>query len=306
VTQQLTLDGKPDLVSGGRFQWSASRADSFKRCKRAYFYHYYGFRVDDEIKRLKKLSAMLLWVGNVVHDELEMILKTWKHMPDPKEQQQIIQRLTQGQMPQDFGFSKAGTKKFRLFEHEYDQEVTLLQKRVAVGLVKLSMQNAFAPGSFLSQAFAVGEDQWLTVEDLCAFEVDGHRAVVKMDLCFRDPDGKVVIVDWKTGRSVWSTNKAQIGGYALYAFRRGWAKKPEEISTNLFYLPLDKVVQKTPTWDDLKEAQDVIAKSSAEMKAALRDPDENVACIEDFPMSGKKWDCERCPFGKLCYPGGEL
>ena len=43
-----------------------------------------------------------------------------------------------------------------------------------------------------------------------------------MDLAYRDEDGRVVIVDWKTGRGEGRFNEVQVAGYALYAAEQGW------------------------------------------------------------------------------------
>ena len=60
---------------GAPFSWSASRHDTFASCRRRYYYSYYAALGDEEIRRLKKLSALPLWAGSLVHDTIERFLK---------------------------------------------------------------------------------------------------------------------------------------------------------------------------------------------------------------------------------------
>jgi ATP-dependent helicase/DNAse subunit B len=71
------------------FSWSVSRHDAFSTCERKYYYSYYASVEDPEIKRLKKLSALPLWAGNVVHQTIENFLKTNDRTPSPTEQEAL-------------------------------------------------------------------------------------------------------------------------------------------------------------------------------------------------------------------------
>ena len=66
---------------GRPFSWSASRHDTFASCKRRYYYSYYASLDDPEIHRLKKLSALPLWAGSVVHDTIEAFLRANDRLP---------------------------------------------------------------------------------------------------------------------------------------------------------------------------------------------------------------------------------
>ena len=123
-----------------------------------------------------------------------------------------------------------------------------------------------------------------------------------MDLAYREQDGRVVIVDWKTGRAEGRFNEVQVAGYALYAVEQGWVGAPEAITTELDYLVLPKVVRRTVTRQKIEEARSFIEKSAASMKALLVDPLENVAREEDFPRVDRPQVCRRCNFRRLCFP----
>ena len=74
-----------------------------------------------------------------------------------------------------------------------------------------------------------------------------------MDLAFRGRDGRVVIVDWKTGRGEGRFNEVQVAGYALYATEKGWVGDPEEISTELNYLVIPRATRRTVTQGEDRE-----------------------------------------------------
>ena len=85
----------PDRPS---FSWSASRHDTFASCRRRYFYSYYGALEDEEIRRLKKLSALPLWAGSVVHDAIEAFLHEHDAVPAPEAQEALIRQTVHGTM----------------------------------------------------------------------------------------------------------------------------------------------------------------------------------------------------------------
>ena len=85
-------------ASENPFSWSASRHDTFATCRRRYFYSYYAAPEDPEVKRLKRLSALPLWAGSVVHDTIERFLKTSDAMPSPEEQEALIRATVHSDM----------------------------------------------------------------------------------------------------------------------------------------------------------------------------------------------------------------
>jgi hypothetical protein len=283
------------------FSWSASRHDTFDSCRRRYYYSYYASQEDEEIKRLKKLSALPLWAGSVVHDAIEWWLKKHDTLPAKDEQDAFIRRIVHTGMVGDWRESEMGSRRFRLFEHEYDVPVEQEDKRTAVNIVMRSLQHFFVSDT-LKEALAVGRDQWLALEDLVSFHVGDIEVYLRMDLAFRDRNGRVVIVDWKTGRREGRFNETQVAGYALYATEQGWASSPEEIATELNYLVIPRATRRGVTTQKIEHVRGFISKSAGKMKALLVDPLENRARLEDFPMVDRPRVCRRCSFRKLCFP----
>jgi hypothetical protein len=123
-----------------------------------------------------------------------------------------------------------------------------------------------------------------------------------MDLAFRDAQGRVVIVDWKTGRGEGRFNEIQLAGYALYAARQGWVTQAEEIQTELAYLAIPRYVRRSVDARKLDHARAFIEKSAARMKELLTDPVLNLGRLEDFAMIDRPQLCRRCNFRRLCFP----
>lgn len=286
------------------FSWSVSRHDTFQSCRRKYFYSYYAAQDDPEIARLKKLSALPLWAGSVVHEAIEKVLRAHDTMPSPEEQEAIVRGAVHSEMLAAWKDSEAGSLRFRLFEHEYQVPVDQDDKKILVGTVMRSLRNFFK-SPVLSEAFAAGRAQWLTVEDLVSFEVDDVPVFLRMDLAFRDRRGRVVIVDWKTGRGEGRFNEIQLAGYALYAARQGWVASPEEIETELAYLAVPRYVRRQVDARKLDHARSFIAKSAGTMRGLLLDPLANLARMEDFARVDRPQTCRRCNFRRLCFPRAE-
>jgi CRISPR/Cas system-associated exonuclease Cas4 (RecB family) len=283
------------------FSWSASRHDTFQSCRRRYYYSYYASHEDEEIKRLKKLSALPLWAGSVVHDTIEWFLKKHDALPSKEEQDALIHRVVHTGMANDWRESELCSLRFRLFEHEYDQPVEQEDKRLAVNTVMRSLKHFFASET-LGEALELGRDRWLALEDLVSFHVGEVEVYLRMDLAFRDRNGRVVIVDWKTGRREGRFNEIQVAGYALYATEQGWVHSPEEIATELNYLVVPRATRRPVDVKKIEHARNFIAKSAGRMKELLVDPLANEARLEDFPMIDRPRVCRRCNFRKLCFP----
>jgi hypothetical protein len=286
------------------FSWSLSRHDTFQSCRRRYFYSYYASAEDPEIQRLKKLSALPLWAGSVVHEAIERFLRASDTLPPPEAQELLIRSTIHEGMLADWRDSEQGSLRFRLFEHEYQVQVDPEDKKIVVGTVMRSLRNFFRSET-LREALAAGRERWLTLEDLVSFEVEGVPVLLRMDLAFRDRTGRVVIVDWKTGRREGRFSEIQVASYALYAAQAGWVSSPEEIATELAYLALPRFVRRPVTAQTLDRAKAFLQKSASSMKALLIDPLVNEARLEDFAMVDRPWACRRCNFRKLCFPREE-
>lgn len=282
------------------FGWSVSRHDTFHTCRRKYYYAYYAARTDAEIHRLKKLSALPLWAGTVVHGVIEEFLRTRDTMPSEVEREALVRAAVHETMVADWRDSERGSERFRLFEHEYGIPVPRDDKRLAVAIVTRALRH-FLTSDVLAEALAAGRGRWLTVEDLATFDLDGVPVRLRMDLAFRNRDGRVVIVDWKTGRRQGRFARVQLATYALYAATQGWSA-PEEIETELAHLVESHHRRRVVSARDLDGARRFIARSAGRMRALLDDPAADVARMDAFPRVDRPQVCRRCNFRRLCFP----
>jgi CRISPR/Cas system-associated exonuclease Cas4 (RecB family) len=287
------------------FSWSLSRHQTFATCRRRYYYSYYAAQTDSEIRRLKALSALPMWAGSVVHDAIERWLKAAQPEPSEAATEAFVRETVHGQMASQFRESEAGPLGFRLFEHEYALPVEQEDKRIAVATVRGSLRRFFASAT-LGEARTAGRGHWLTIEDLVSFHVDDVEVLLRMDFAFRRTDGRIVIVDWKTGRSEGRFNEIQVAGYALYASERAWVQAPEEIETRLEYLSLERTAQREVTAAGLAQARAFVERSAREMRSLLRDPLVNQAREEDFARIEAPQVCRRCNYRRLCFPRPDL
>ena len=182
---------------------------------------------DPAVRRLyilKQLATRQMWAGRLVHEAVERSLLALRDGHGLSESSLVEDTVRQ--MREEWKGSRAGIyrqapKRPSLFEHEYAQPVEPEDKKIVVGTVMRSLRNFFR-SDLLREVLALGRERWLTVEDLVSFEVSGTPVFLRMDLAYRDRDGRVVIVDWKTGRSEGRFNEVQMAGYALYAAQQGW------------------------------------------------------------------------------------
>ncbi|MBN2371822.1 MAG: PD-(D/E)XK nuclease family protein [Vicinamibacteria bacterium] len=287
------------------FRWSISRHDSFVTCQRRYYYSYYAASFDSEVRRLKRLSALPLWAGSVVHETIEAFLRERRLPPTVTEQEAVIRSAVHEKMAAEWRESEGGSLRFRLFEHEYEVPVEAEDKKIAVGIVIRSLRQFFRAET-LAEALAAGHARWRSLEDLVSFQVGDVGVLMRMDLAYGTSDGRVVIVDWKTGRSEGRNNAIQVAAYALYAFEKGWVRDVSQLRTRLEYLALARTIERELDQPALDRARDFIAKSAADMRALLADPAANRARIEDFSRIDRPQVCRRCNYRRLCFPRHEI
>ena len=69
-------------------------------------------------------------------------------------------------------------------------------------------------------------DDILEIEDLSHFFIDELKVYVSMDFCLTQ-DSKVIIYDWKTGKSDKNATSEQLACYALYS-NETWGVLPQD------------------------------------------------------------------------------
>jgi len=304
------------MVFKNEFSWSKSRDGLFKECRRKYFFNHYGSwngwiaSEDDRIKRiyyLKKLSAKELWMGAVVHEVIEFILRKFRVG-------EVISlghalAILRKRMESDFAISKLKeytgfmSKAHRFFEDEYGIEISDEERRGLAGKAEKCLKNFYNSDIFMEIRQAPIED-WITLEDFLSFDFEGTKVFLSIDFAMKVGD-KVVLYDWKTGGERKADYKLQLSLYALYVSEK-FGIPAERIRAEMFYLALGesgKVDSFEVSLEGLEETREYLRASVLEMKKLLMDVAENEPLPEkDFEKSEGFW-CQRCNFRKVCLEG---
>lgn len=294
------------------FAWSVSRQKTFKTCKRQYYYLYYGKwpgwndSAPPEtrlIYRLSKMVTLRMLAGNIVHKQIYLTLSNWRQgrvMSLEQTTDIAIERLRSAWKESRDGHWRERPKRFtNLFEHYYAQPVSDEDTRAAGDVVRVALAS-FYHSQALARALATPTDQWKTIEEFLSFNLEGVPVKMRMDFALQSDD-KLHIFDWKTGRKR-SSDPDQLFAYALYG-ESVWGFALDDIA--LASIHLNPLVEETfllPGQHRDAFVQGVVAASQA-MRDHLADPINNIAHIDQFPMTDNLNTCRRCNFQELCYGG---
>jgi hypothetical protein len=300
-----------DLVN--EFTWSKSRHEKFTECRRAYYYQYYGSwggweappgTTARELYVLKKLSSRWQWAGSLVHDALKEMLTRAKATGRITPVEDLCRRThdkarAQWANSREKSYWGVPSRIVGLVEHEYAEPVPGEEwKRIYHDVVDGSLR-AFYQSEIFAQIQATPRDRWLTVDVLDSWEFEGTKVWVAIDFAYRDEQGILHILDWKTGKER-GVDHTQIGIYALFAQQK-WGVSAAELMGGLVYLQSGAArteVQADPA--TLESCKSEMRESIAAMKAPLEDPKANRARLEMFPQLEDPAACKRCPFRRPC------
>jgi len=300
------------MVFRNEFSWSKSRDGLFKLCKRKYFFNHYGFwngwiaSEDDWIKRiyyLKKLATKELWVGSIVHETIEFVLRKFRDGEEIRLGYALA--ILKKRFESDFDSSRlkeyTGFKSFahKFFEHEHDIDISEDEKRGLKVKAELCVTNFFNSDVFMEIRKSNVKD-WIALEDFLSFDFDGTRVYLSIDFAMKKGD-KIVLYDWKTGQERMADFDLQLSLYALYVAEK-FGIAASDIETKIFNLAIDKVDSFKIDDARLDEMRKYVKGSVLGMKKLLRDVTENEAVEEDFEKSEGYW-CSRCNFRKVCLEG---
>jgi len=292
------------------FSWSKSRDDIFRECRRKYYYTYYGhwggweFDAVDEVRQiyiLGKLKNRFMWAGEVVHNSIKNVLEETKSGRVP-----LLNRLvdiTKEKMRHDFESSKnkrywLDPKSCALFEHEYGVEVKEESWKDLWKHVESCIHNFYGSDIF-DMVKNIDASLWLPIEEFQNFLFEDTKVNVKLDFAYRDGDGVVTIIDWKTGKSELAGSDIQLACYTLFAIEH-WNVSEEGVRTIEYNLHHKRGITNRLEAKEIEEIKGYIRKSVREMKALLVDPVHNVASEDNFVRTTDRETCRSCNFKRVC------
>lgn len=296
------------------YAWSNSRVKTFRECAWKYHLMYHvaweGWLTSAPQEKsraymLKNMTNLPMWVGSIVHDVIEDIITTgrktgkWKTL----EQAQCdgIQTLRKGwKQSTDKRWQDSPKKNINLAEHFYQEEIDKDTTDKCKQKVLKSLK-AFYEMPLFKVLQSLKKDDWLTLEDFQKFQLNtGEEVTLKIDIGFRY-NGKIYLLDWKTGQ-VSDSVIDQLVTYAIYALKKGWTKKPEDIVIIPVYLfaYADIGEQATPrlnvTMEHMKRQSGIIRNEYPLLVQAFEHKDDP----SYFEHTDNEKACKRCFFRDIC------
>jgi len=296
------------------YAWSESRVKCLRECGWKYYLTYFlawlGWlnSAPQEKRRaymLKNMTNLPMFVGSVVHDVIEEIIKSgretgeWKTLKESQED--AIQRLRKGwKQSKDRRWEVSPKQSVNLAEHFYQEEIDPARLDSYKQKVLRSLK-AFYDMPLFKIMQELKKEDWLTIEDFQKFTFDtGEEVTVKIDCGFRY-QGKIYLLDWKTGK-VSDSVIDQLTTYAMYALKQGWAKKPDDIVIIPVYLAAyaDLGERATPhldvTMQHMKRQAGIIRSEYPLLTEAFENKDNPAY----FQRTDNEHACTRCFFRDMC------
>jgi hypothetical protein len=293
------------------FSWSRSRDGVFQECKRRYYYQYYGswggWAADapEDVRRLyilKQLASRQMWAGRIVHDAIEMALNVFREGGEVPVEPFIRDAIAR--MRGEFRSSRAARyreqpKTLALFEHEYRLELRDEVWKALAGSVQLCLRNFFRL-PLLSEIRRTPSEHWSIEHWSKTFTFEGTPMWSAPDFGYWTDDGRLALVDWKTGGGG-DGAAFQLGCYALYAAE---VLGVAPAGVDLYEVNLREPAVTAHTWSDdrLEQVREQVRLSIRGMKSYLKDPDANVALVTDFELTENLRSCRWCNFRAVCRP----
>jgi CRISPR/Cas system-associated exonuclease Cas4 (RecB family) len=295
-----------------KFSWSISRSDMFDYCKRKYFLNYYdswgGWEWNAPARRrliyfLKNRQFAEMWVGDVVHKAIKYTIEHRKELGEAKVLDILKRRLEKDfQASSAFTKNTAKPKDLWLFEHYKNLDIDLA---ALTEKATLCIKNFFASDPYRELMEIENKDIMYLDSgniDEMQFELDGTVVYAIPDLCYRNKDGHIVLIDWKTGRAPDTELTPQLRLYALRLSLFDQLHPDEkEIYAYSVYLQDGSQKGRRITRADLDMIRAKANASMEEMKVVLKDIDNNIPKeVAVFPKTDHTKKCASCVYQEIC------
>lgn len=279
--------------------WSISRYDTFRICKRQYYYQYYG-SFDHEydtlkINTLKSLTSVPLEIGNVSHEVIKVLLRRLQKTAQEIDRDRFLD------------FTRRETLKIcsqKDFVEVYYREADSIDAeekilpRVMSALTNL-LDSPRLP--WLMKEALETKDDWIVEPDgYGECRIDGRKAYCKVDFLF--PVGEEIhIYDWKTGKKDSAKHSRQMRGYVTWAhfhFGTDYTK----IKPTVAYLLPEYEEETVPVNEfDIQSFSDQIRTETEEMYRYCEDVERNKPLAKsEFKMTDNLKICAYCNYRELC------
>ena len=287
----------PDYPFSAQIGWSNTRSETFRSCRRRYFYQYYARYVTevapDHLLRLRNLSTLAMTKGLAVHDVLATLLRRLLRSSAPIDRERLARHAEQTVV--------ALLARSEMMEVYYRQRSEPQISELLQPLLRcLDAFLASERFSWLLDVLAADPPYLIEPPGYGESRLRELKIYAKVD-CLFVVDGSTLILDWKTGRQDPTRHLRQLLGYAAWA-EHNLAAVPEQIvCVAAYFEPTYAEIEKRP---DFREIEALAAEVSAELKqmeSLCRDPARNVPLEpEAFPLTDNLQICRHCAFRELC------
>jgi len=278
--------------------WSLSRYDTFKLCKRQYFYSYYPKYDTDyseyKIKELKSLTSIPLAVGIITHDVIATLLERLLKSERTVNRERFLD------------FTEKETEKYcksNTFSEVYYEETGEINAKELFSSIKKNLENLLNSERFgwIKEKALKNKHKWIIEPPgYGEFRLDGMKTYCKVDFLFPFEE-KTYIIDWKTGKENRKKHNKQLMGYVSWASYH-FKNKPENFYAISAYL--------NPTYRE-KEMQfknyeienfiHSVQKETEEMHSFCEDVSENIPIgRENFEKTSNERICNFCNYREIC------
>ncbi len=301
--------------------WSTSRARTFEACARRYYFDYYlswlGWERNAAPERrkaylLKKMTRMPILAGDLVHRAIAEYFRRRDqgvaYTLEEAREFTVRELRAKYKESRDGAWKAKPSKLCRLAEHHYE-EPRIVEATGAAGEYgrryverMAACLETFFNWPELADVRESDPGSWLACEELSTFDVAGVKVYAVPDFAYRTPEGRVRILDWKTGAPR-PEDRFQLEVYALYA-RERFEAAADEIDAEDIYL--ERAERHGATFSDasLDATLAHIQATLGPMQAAHFDAERSTGDPERFPAlalgSAAAAECRSCNYRELC------
>ena len=288
----------------------------FQECRRKYYFHYLYSQLPPDlrdetiyrnVKFLRKLTNRFMVMGQVLHDEIDRWIVSLG-TERPLSLQTVIQR-TWREFEYRYKFSFKEEYFYRpendphytvLFEHIYRIPVTEVALGKLYQMVKKALRNlSLWPG--LERIRMMDPRRIVYKEELMKGQFDEIPVWLKIDLGYRQLDGKLIIIDWKFSQAAEEKDPLQLAIYG--AFARQQFPDHSGIELVNFYLLAGQEKRYLFTEDLHQRTRQLIVRSHQQM-VAFHQQAARGNMLGQLPAQYREATCNWCNFRKICFPRG--
>ncbi len=297
--------------------WSYSRARTFQRCAREYFWTYYGAHAGwlgdapeaaRAAYRRKKLTPLAFAVGSAVHNAVAKaihVARSGQPAWTPEQLESAIRHSLNlaWQTSQNRAAWVRRPARGVMLQEVYDNSPWLPTRLEEVRRSIPRLTSNLARSASYREALVAPFAEVQSVDTLETVALRGVSVPVYSapDLLLRRGDGGWLIADWKLGAGIdYHGDDFQQRCYAL-ALHDTRGVPAEAIIIRLEHLNSGTADETAATDEDLEATRQRIADSVAAMRRYLSDeaanePREQAA----FPLAAERSGCPACKFYPLC------